>query len=246
LPTCPKCHSEIGCLCGVLTRRQRREVIVEAVKANPHRSSLSIAQECGVTDKTVQAVKKEMAANSEIPNSSIRHHKLEQHDFYTTPRETVEALLKRVRFRGDVWEPCCGTGSICRVLEEHGHAVLATDLLDRGFGTGGVDFLKTTRRVDNIITNPPWTNGAARAFARHALECATKKVAMLVPLAMLAGIGSHRLLWRDHPPATVFVLSKRPAFRRRGVEIHCGERDVAWFVWERGHKEKFFKGGWIV
>jgi hypothetical protein len=38
-------------------------------------------------------------------------------------------------------------GSISEVLIEHGHDVISTDLVDRGYGTGGVDFLLEWRRL---------------------------------------------------------------------------------------------------
>ena len=59
----------------------------------------------------------------------------EVHDFYATPDWVTEALLRHVRFRGRVWEPCCGTGAITTVLQRHGYDVTSTDIADYGFGT---------------------------------------------------------------------------------------------------------------
>jgi hypothetical protein len=44
-----------------------------------------------------------------------------------------------------IWEPCCGDGAMARVLEAHGHHVVATDLVDRGYGETGRGFLAETR-----------------------------------------------------------------------------------------------------
>ena len=83
----------------------------------------------------------------------------EGQDFYATPAWVTEALLKHVRLRGPVWEPCCGDGAMARVLAAHGHAVVSTDIADRGFGEAGVDFLQC-RTVPggcrSIVTNPPY------------------------------------------------------------------------------------------
>jgi hypothetical protein len=70
------------------------------------------------------------------------------HDFYPTPPEAVRALLSVEQFDGTIWEPACGDGAISRELEAHGHNVVSTDLIDRGYGQSGSDFLSpvTTKR----------------------------------------------------------------------------------------------------
>jgi len=57
----------------------------------------------------------------------------------------TEALLRRVRLPTGIWEPCCGDGAMARVLEAHGHCVVATDVVDRSYGEVGRDFLAETR-----------------------------------------------------------------------------------------------------
>jgi ParB-like chromosome segregation protein Spo0J len=79
----------------------------------------------------------------------------QEDDFYRTPVEAVRALLAVEQFPTTIWEPACGDGAISRVLAEAGHTVISTDLIDRGFGNGGIDFLaETERRADCIVTNP--------------------------------------------------------------------------------------------
>ncbi len=56
----------------------------------------------------------------------------EPDDFYETPPDAVEELLRVERFSGRIWEPACGRGAISEVLEAHGHTVVSTDLVDRG------------------------------------------------------------------------------------------------------------------
>jgi hypothetical protein len=104
-------------------------------------------------------------------------------DFYAPPTWVTEALLRHVRFRGPIWEPCCGAGAISTVLAMHGYDVISTDIAECGFGTPGVDFL-ACRSVQSgcrsIITNPPYGEAAAhegqprssralQEFLRHAL-----------------------------------------------------------------------------
>ncbi len=78
-------------------------------------------------------------------------------EFYPTPPEAVRALLSVEQFDGSIWEPACGDGAISKVLQAANHEVISTDLVDRGFGRGGVNFLKTDKPLGkHIITNPPY------------------------------------------------------------------------------------------
>lgn len=89
--------------------------------------------------------------------SEIERTRREPFEFYPTPPEATRALLSVERFEGSIWEPACGDGAISRELEAAGYEVISTDLIDRGYGTGGVDFLKTTEPLArNIVTNPPY------------------------------------------------------------------------------------------
>lgn len=94
---------------------------------------------------------------SNSAGSNFHFPKRAPFEFYPTPPEAVRALLSVEQFEGSVWEPACGDGAISKVLEKAGYSVISTDLIDRGFGRGGYDFLKsTTPLARNIITNPPY------------------------------------------------------------------------------------------
>lgn len=153
-------------------------------------------------------------------------------DFYPTPPEATRALLAVEKFPGIVWEPACGDGAICRVLEDTGHEVLATDLIDRGYGQGNRDFFLEQRQVNHVITNPPYKY--AEKFVRHALSQTDGKVAMLLKLQFLEG-AKRKKLFEVYPPKTVYVFSKRLKMYREGEDT--GKSSMlafAWFVWEHG------------
>lgn len=152
-----------------------------------------------------------------------------------TPRRGIEALLDVEKFDGSIWECACGDGAISRVLVERGHHVISTDLVDRGYGTPGVDFLlDTTIAADNIVTNPPYRLG--NEFALKALSIARRKVAMLMRLAWLEGEHRRRVLFDPLPPARVWVFSRRLTIVRRGESTNGGGMIAfAWFVWDRDH-----------
>ena len=74
-----------------------------------------------------------------------------KNDFYPTPPEATEILLNKFTFNGDIWECACGDGSMSKVLEQKGYDVYSSDLIDRGYGESGVDFLKTYKKFGEKV-----------------------------------------------------------------------------------------------
>ena len=90
------------------------------------------------------------------------------------------------------------------VLAAHHYEVVSTDIVDRGFGTPGIDFL-TCHNVRggcrSIVTNPPYGDTGSHAgqakssvamldFLRHALVLTASvqgQLALLVRLQWIAG-----------------------------------------------------------
>jgi hypothetical protein len=155
-------------------------------------------------------------------------------DFYPSPREATTGLLSVETFTGDIWEPACGDGAISKVLEEFGHTVISTDLIDRGYGDGGKDFLKSFDTCANVITNPPFTLG--EEFVTHALTLTTGKVAILGKLQFLEGAKRKKMFERT-PLKSVYVFSKRLTMTRNGEKMkNSGMIAFAWFVWDHAHE----------
>ena len=100
--------------------------------------------------------------NGGFKPTAKRFADLQGPDFFPTPKWATFALVDNEQFRGDIWECACGDGAMSRVLELTDRPVFSSDLYDRGFGTPGEDFLRTSRTADNIITNPPYN--AAEGF----------------------------------------------------------------------------------
>jgi hypothetical protein len=159
-------------------------------------------------------------------------------DFYPTPAWVTEALVRYWGRRASgIWEPCCGDGSMARVLEAHGRHVVATDLVDRGYGEGGRDFMLETRLPDGvtaIVTNPPY--GSLFEFIVHALTLTKPEggqVAVLVNHQYATGQDASNLC---SIPAfdTTLALADRIdwssgigiAATNRGNHNHC------WLVWD--------------
>jgi hypothetical protein len=160
----------------------------------------------------------------------------EAEDFYPSPPWCTEALLKHFTPRGTVWEPACGQGHICKVLEAKGHKVIATDLVDRGYGTPDKDFLKFDALPDPsiqaIITNPPYSDTLPSNFITKSLDLMKPvdgSVAML--LRNEFDSASKRTKLFAHPAFSLkLVLTKRP----RWIEDSTGSprHNYAWFCWD--------------
>lgn len=164
-------------------------------------------------------------------------------DWYPTPPEATEALLRVETFDGDILEPACGDGSMSRVLEAHGYVVHSYDLIYRNFGEGGHDFLASAHRAANVVTNPPFT--LAEEFVKHALDVTTGKVAILAKLAFLEG-AKRRVMFESTPLKSVYVFSKRVSFYANGEKGDRGNSMIAfcWLVWQHGYGGKP-ELGWI-
>lgn len=164
-----------------------------------------------------------------------------ENDYYATEPKATELILRRERFSQRIWEPTCGEGHIAKVLTANGYEVTSTDLIDRGFGKGNVDFLHSVQPYQlgssfDIITNPPYSQ--AQEFCEHAIDLINDgcKVAMFLKLTFLEG-KKRRALFEKHPPQTVYVFSSRVCCGKNGTfDPSRNAVAYAWFIWEKGFK----------
>lgn len=117
--------------------------------------------------------------------------------------------------------------------------MFASDLIDRGFGQVGVDFLTYKNTWDgDIVTNPPYK--FAKEFVEKAFEVVEDgaKIAMFLKLQFLEG-KARKQLFAKYPPKTIYVSSSRLLCAKNGdfeTMISGGGSAVAycWFVWQKG------------
>lgn len=179
-----------------------------------------------------------------VTGTAVDREAREKDDFYPTPPEGTEALVRVEQFDGPIWEPACGDGAISKVLEATGYKVISTDLVARGYGESRIDFLmEYEARAPHVVTNPPFKMVAP--FIRQALQLSTGKVAMLLRLACLEG-NERGEIYATTPLARVWVFKRRLQFRRPGWEDTGagGMLPFAWFIWEHGYTGKPTLG-WI-
>lgn len=160
----------------------------------------------------------------------------ENNDYYATDPKAITELLKVTSFDKNIWEPACGEGHLSKALEAEGYNVRSTDLIDRGYGQGGIDFLKQTEPfMGDIITNPPYKY--ATEFVEKALELIPEgnRVAMFLKIQFLEG-QKRGIIFDNTPPYKVYVARKRLVCAKNGnfEGVKNGVQCYAWFVWEKG------------
>lgn len=161
----------------------------------------------------------------------------EKDDYYATEPKALELLLELEKFN-NVWECACGGGHLAEVLKKYGILSIATDLVDRGYGVGGLDFLEYNEGwYGDIITNPPYKY--AEQFVRRALEQISvgRKVAMFMGVQFLEG-KKRKQLFLEYPPKTVYVSSSRLNCAMNGdfkKYNFNSARAYCWYIWEKGY-----------
>lgn len=172
-------------------------------------------------------------------------------DYYATDPVAIDVLLNDggVTFNKLIWECACGEGHLSKRLEEYGYKVKSTDLVDRGYGECGVDFLKCNEKWDgDILTNPPFK--FAIGFIEHAMEIIQEgcRVFMFLKVQFLEG-KARKKLFEKYPPKYVYVSSSRILCAKNANfdEMRAGGGSAvayAWYEFEKGyHGETVLK--WI-
>jgi len=158
----------------------------------------------------------------------------EINDYYATEPKATQFLCEIEKFSNPIWEPACGGGHMSDVLKQNGYNVYSTDLINRGYGDGILDFLKCNLKWDgDIITNPPYRY--AKEFIEQSISYINNgnKVAMFLRLQFLEGKRNN--LFNKFPPKTVWVSRGRLGCPMNG-DMNKISKAVAfsWFIWEKG------------
>ena len=155
----------------------------------------------------------------------------EKDDFYPTPPQATQSLLDRQKFEGNIWECACGNGAMSEVLIKNGYNVYSSDLINRGYGETGFDFLQSTKQVDNIVTNPPFN--LATEFTTHSFKLAKKKVVMLSKISYLEGIKRREQIFNQRKLEKVLIFSRRVPFKKESTnKLAGGLMAFGWFIYD--------------
>ena len=148
-----------------------------------------------------------------------------ENDYYPTPQECLTPLLNRIDFSkvNSFLEPCAGDHRIINQINcpNKYYAELQE----------GIDYLTTDfPQVDLIITNPPFS--ISLDFIKKSL-IEGKTVCYLQRLNWL-GSKLRKDFWNNNIPDKIFVLSKRPQFKKElGLGGGTDSTEYCWFIWDK-------------
>lgn len=196
----------------------------------------------------------------------------ERNDYYATHPIALEMFAPHFPIARKVGEPSCGEGHLSRWLKAHGHGVLSTDLIDRGYGIGGINFFEVgnpdmfentegnrlltewclkdnASQPFDILTNPPYK--FATEYVLHALELIPEKghVIMFLKTTFLEGMERKERIFDTNPPVAVFQFSHRVLCAKNGdfAKMPKNGSAVAYamYVWAKRNKGMRTELKWI-
>jgi len=168
-------------------------------------------------------------------------------DFYSTDPKTTREFLNKTSGTFEnlkvIHEPCCGQGHLVEAIIPYfkNSIIASTDLIDRGYGVGCIDFLNSdfNPNADLIITNPPFS--LVNDFIRVGLEKTNRYLVYLCKIQLLETVGRKELL-ENSPLKYVYVHSKRQATWKNGEPLDLNGKPwqttmcLCWFVWDKEYK----------
>lgn len=172
-------------------------------------------------------------------NENISYERIDN-DFYPTETWATRTVVRKLLDDGFitpeediVWECACGEGHISKVLLQHNFNVHSSDLIDRGYGDTGVDFLKTSEVHGNMIfTNPPYGDLAEEfiSLALDRMNPVDGKVIMLLRNEYDCAKKRRYLFGDNNNYAAKFVLTSRPRWvaGSKGSPRH----NYSWYYWD--------------
>lgn len=167
----------------------------------------------------------------------------EKNDYYATDPVAIDKLIPTGVLSNvtNIWECCCGEGHLSERLKHYGFKVLSTDLIDRNYGVGGVNYLTSNKlgNVDCILTNPPYKY--ALEIIKHSLDILEEGqlCCMFLKTTFIEGKKRYKELFSVNPPKYIYQFSERVNCAMNGdFEKYNYNSAVAyaWYVWEKGYK----------
>lgn len=165
----------------------------------------------------------------------------EKNDYYATDPKALKIFLDKltkdnIQLHKNIWEPACGEGHLSKLLEEEGYKVISSDLIDRGFGTPNINFLKTDKKwKGDILTNPPYK--FAQEFVEHSLNILENGCYCIMFLKIQFLEGKARLqFFKKYPLKYIYVNSARQLCAMNGdfEKYKAMAICYCWYIWEKG------------
>lgn len=221
----------------------------------PDLSPYKISQRLPYSINTIKKYWPQIVGEKEIELSNFgnkKHQTLtlrQKNNFYATHPSCAADILREETFSHFILEPFCGVGTMAEEIKKAGYAVVAYDIVERGYG-GVADFqeLQVENGKYDIISNPPYDNN----LIEHVLKCLDichSKVALLLPLNYLSGQERYDRLFGVYPPRRVYIYKERITIAIGGefdrVKGASNMTNYCWLIWERNFRG-FTELRWIT
>lgn len=166
----------------------------------------------------------------------------ESNDYYATDPIALERLAIRIQLPRVICEPACGGGHLAKWLEDHGHKVYASDIVDRGYGEVKDFFTMNELPWDckTILTNPPYKY--ALEFVLHALNILPDYglCMMFLKTTFLESKIRYQRLFKESPPCIVAQCIQRVQCPKNGdfknTNLNRSAQAYAWFIWQKSER----------
>lgn len=149
----------------------------------------------------------------------------DRYDFYPTEARWTEVLMREVKFKGTITEPCAGDGAMATVIQKHGYQVLASDICPRSEGIAELDALKLVS-ADNVVTNAPFRGGFE--LIQHWRNVTSGLVCVLTQMSFLESKVRSAYFQQNPPREIILVVNRMDVLGKKSQFPHT------WIVWERG------------
>ncbi len=179
----------------------------------------------------------------------------EENDFYATEPVAADLLVKAESLTSCIWECACGAGHLAERFKELGHAVIASDIIERGYPSFiRHDFLADPPRfalmdetIDtdarfcpiDIVTNPPFN--LAEKFIRRGMEILSpgRRLCFFLKLTFMESEKRDEL-FNIYPSSRIHVCRRRIKCAKNGdfSLVSASPTCYAWFIWEKGYTGK--------
>lgn len=149
----------------------------------------------------------------------------DRYDFYPTDPCWTEVLMREVKFKGTITEPCAGDGAMVTVMQKYGYQVLASDINPRRADVKEANALELVS-ADNVVTNAPFRGGFE--LIQHWRNVTSGLVCVLTQMSFLES-KVRSTYFQQHPPREIILVANRmDVMGKKSQFPHI------WIVWECG------------
>jgi len=172
----------------------------------------------------------------------------EKNDYYATPPEEVKNIMQYEKLKGTILDNSCGEGHLIEEVKKKypNNTVIATDLIQRGYGLGGLDFLANDypyTTVDTIIMNPPFKY--IEEFVNKSLKV-SDKIIVFARVQFLESQSRYENIFKNNKPNRIYLYVDRVNCAKNGDfdKKPSSNMAFAWFVWDKVNND-YSKLKWI-